>query len=137
MPERLSTRSWAVRHALACRNPFITYGNFHAVSGGGLETGRLPEPYRTRYREAWRRGDIAYTVYSYRTPIAWQHVDGTTVTPPVWYSPTTSRHQGLLYALGQAAAGPLQLAVHRERRRDFDQTEPTRHPGTTAAASAA
>jgi hypothetical protein len=122
MTERISSRSSAVQSMLARREPFTTYGNFRAVAGGESEIGRLPEPYRTWYRDAFWRGDIAYTVYSYRTPIAWECADGSVWVPPVTYSPTTSRHQGLLNVLGQRPSGPSPLGAHRGEPPRTDRT---------------
>lgn len=115
MPERLSTRSWSVRAAIANHRPFATQGGLHAVAGGAQETGRLPDPYRTAYRDAVADGRITYTVCSYRTPIGWVLDDGSVTVPPVAYSPTTSRHQGLLYALGEPADGAIAAAARRVR----------------------
>lgn len=114
MPKRLSTRSWSVRAAMANQEPFTTRGGLHAVAGGTRDTGRLTDPYRTAYRDAVNDGRTTYTVCSYRTPIGWVLDDGSVTVPPVAYSPTTSRHQGLLYALGEPADGPL-AAARRER----------------------
>lgn len=36
---------------------------------------------------------VAFWVYSYDTPIAWQYDDGSWFMPPVRYSATTSQHQ--------------------------------------------
>jgi hypothetical protein len=112
---RFATHSASVRHALASQAPFTTYGAFRAVTGGGGETGRLPEPYRTVYRDAWWDDRITYTVYSYRTPIAWVLDDGTTIIPPVKYSITTSGHQSLLYALGPPSTSVFADALVAER----------------------
>lgn len=115
-PRTLSTRSWAVRAALADREAFSTHGSLRAGAGGVPDTGRLPEPYRTAYRGALARGRLSYTVYSYRTPIGWVLDDGSVVIPPVFYSRTTARHQGLLYALGKPARGPVADAARGELR---------------------
>lgn len=101
MTSRLATHSWPVRRSLAAREPFATHGALHAVEGGVFDTGRLPEPYRAAYLDAWSDARITYTVLSYRTPIAWVLQDAEVVIPPVKYSPTTSGHQGLMYALEQ------------------------------------
>ncbi|WP_436788880.1 hypothetical protein [Yinghuangia sp. YIM S10712] len=98
---KLATRSWAVRRALAGREPFRTYGAFRAAVGGPASRGRLPDEWWAKIRDV-PDGRIRYTVYSYVTPIAWVLDDGTVVIPPVRYSLTTTGHQGLLYALNQA-----------------------------------
>lgn len=115
MPKALSTRSWSVRAAIVHHEPFTTRGALHAVAGGAGNTGRLLDPYRSAYRHAAGGGRIAYTVCSYRTPIGWVLDDGSVIVPPVSYSPTTSRHQRLLYALGESADGPITEAARRER----------------------
>lgn len=115
MPKRLATHSWAVRQALATREPFTTYGSFRAVLGATWDTGRLPDPYRSQYLDAWSDDRITYTVLSYRTPVAWTLDDGTVVIPPVKYSPTTTGHQALLYALERPASA-FASEVSRERQ---------------------
>lgn len=74
----------------------FTAGNMRGVSGGlghYWPTGRLPEPWRSRFDQADRDNQIAYVVYSYQTPIAWWTTNGHYVQPDVTYSATTSRHQ--------------------------------------------
>lgn len=132
MAKKISTNSWELRRRLAAREPFTTYGALTAYQGAGPHAwspGQLPEPWRTQYLAAWRDNAIAYAVLSYETPIAWVTVpvsDGTPVppdtyghaivTPDVKYSRTTTRHQGLLYALRQPADGALAEAAVRERQ---------------------
>jgi hypothetical protein len=70
-----------------------------AIEGAAYSAGRMPEEYANEYMTAANAGRITYTVMSYATPIAWILDDGTKVQPPVKYSPTTSQHQGMLYAL--------------------------------------
>lgn len=98
---RLATRSRATRRALANRQPFVTYGAFHAACGEPASRGRLPDAWWDLIRGD-HYGRIRYTVYSYVTPIAWVLDDDTVVIPPVRYSITTSGHQGLLYALTES-----------------------------------
>jgi len=76
---------------LAHRILFRSHGSFHAVSGAMNETGRLPLEWRHRYRAD--QDIIAYTVYSYSTPIAWVTETGHVEIPDVGYSLTTTRHQ--------------------------------------------
>ncbi|WP_405956926.1 hypothetical protein [Streptomyces phaeochromogenes] len=99
---RFATQSWSVRRALAAREPFNTYGAFRATNERSYCVGLLPEPWADRYRAEADAGRIVYQVYSYSTPIAWVLDDDTVVIPHVRYSPTTTSHQGLLYALDKA-----------------------------------
>jgi len=96
---KLAMQSWAVRRALASRQPFATYGALRATDHQSYSVGWLPECWADRYRSDADAGRIVYQVYSYSTPIAWVLNDGTVVVPHVRYSATTSGHQGLLYAL--------------------------------------
>lgn len=96
---KLATESWSVRRALAARQPFTTHGAFRATNERNYCVGRLPEQWADRYRADADAGRIVYQVYSYSTPIAWVLDDGAVVVPHARYSPTTNRHQGLLYAL--------------------------------------
>ncbi|WP_405537567.1 hypothetical protein OG787_32525 [Streptomyces sp. NBC_00075] len=99
---KFATQSWSVRRALAAREPFDTYGAFRATDERSYCVGRLPEQWADRYRSDAEAGRIVYQVYSYSTPIAWVLDDDSVVMPQVRYSPTTSSHQGLLYALDKA-----------------------------------
>ncbi|UQA91654.1 hypothetical protein [Streptomyces halobius] len=103
MAKRLATRSWQAREALARREPYNTYGAMRAEEGGSWSAGRLPEPWRERYLNAYRDNRITYTVLSYHTPIAWVLDDGEVIVPDVKHSRTTTRHQDLLYALGRSS----------------------------------
>ena len=71
----------------------ITTGAMRGVEGPVSHFGQLPEAVIARYRAV--REDIEYTVMSYATPIAWFAGDGW-IIPEVKYSPTTSRHQGIV-----------------------------------------
>lgn len=42
---------------------------------------------------------ITYVVYSYETPIAWVRADGHVHYVEQRFSPTTSKHQGMLYMM--------------------------------------
>ncbi|MCT9080480.1 hypothetical protein [Streptomyces fulvoviolaceus] len=125
--KKLATHSWAAREALARREPFHTYGAFRAVDGYSLPFGNwLPSCWQERYRAD---GDeITYTVLSYGTPIAWVLRSGEVVIPDVKYSRTTTDHQGLLYALGQPADGPLARAAQEERQAARARTVRRREP---------
>ncbi len=125
------TTSWRAREALMDRKPFKTSGAFSATEGHTrLPWGhRLPADYAATY---WEQSDqIVYTVWSYNTPIAWVLDDGTVVQPPVKYSVTTSKHQGMLYALHLGALGSnadtldsrvgIRDAAERERQRERDR----------------
>ncbi|SEB60383.1 hypothetical protein [Streptomyces melanosporofaciens] len=114
--KKFATHSWATREALARREPFGTYGAFHAVEGYHLQFGnRLPPHWLEQYIEDG--ADITYTVLSYRTPIAWVLRCGAVVIPDVKYSRTTSGHQELLHALSETAEGPLAIAAQEERQK--------------------
>ncbi|MFM9442570.1 hypothetical protein [Streptomyces acidiscabies] len=121
---KLATQSWAVRRALAARQPFTTYGALSATDRRSYCVGRLPEWWADRYRSAADAGRITYQVYSYSTPIAWVLDDDTAVMPQVRYSATTSRHQGLLYALD------LQPGCFPQDRPHERPSVPTRAPGS-------
>jgi hypothetical protein len=54
--------------------------------------GRLPAEHAEQFRADAERG-IAYTVFSYQTPIAWVTSSGLVRIPDVKYSPTTTQHQ--------------------------------------------
>jgi len=63
--------------------------------------GRLDGLARSAYLAADYRGELAYIIYSYATPIAWRTSDGSWFLPTDSYSVTTSRHQTLIrVALG-------------------------------------
>ncbi|WP_075737689.1 hypothetical protein [Streptomyces acidiscabies] len=96
---KLATQSWAVRRALAARQPFTTHGALSATDQPSYDVGRLPHWWADLYRSDFVTGRVRYQVYSGSTPIAWVLDDGTVVVPHVRYSAATSRHQGLLYAL--------------------------------------
>lgn len=68
-------------------------GNFSGMWGGKGTTGRLPEPWWSKFVT---RAKEAYVVYSYNTPIAWWDATTGWVIPDVKYSPTTSRHQSIV-----------------------------------------
>lgn len=107
---RYATNSWQARQALAERRPYNTYGAMRAEEGSNGYAGWLREPYRASYLNAWRDNKITYTVYSYSTPIAWVLDTGEVIEPPIKYSVTTSKHQGLLYALD--ASSDTRAAIH-------------------------
>lgn len=129
--KKFATHSWATREALASREPFDTYGAFHAVEGYHLPFGnRLPPCWRDQYTEDG--AEIVYTVLSYRTPIAWVLRCGAVVIPDVKYSRTTSGHQGLLYALSESVEGALAIVAQEERQEARGRT--TRHRSAPAVA---
>lgn len=78
--------------AIARRDDFETHtGNLSGrahTPGRYVYTGQLPRGYAETVSAA------DYIVFSYATPIAWHLPDGW-VIPPVSYSVTTSRHQGV------------------------------------------
>jgi len=78
--------------ALRNHKPFERSGfAMRAIEGKTSLSGRLPVEWLTRYRNT----EIAYTVISYQTPIAWVTSDGQIYIPDESYSVTTSHHQGL------------------------------------------
>jgi hypothetical protein len=78
--------------ALRNRKAFKRAGfAMQGIEGKASSTGRLDAEYVKAYQDA----DVAYTVVSYATPIAWVTSDGKIVIPEDRYSPTTSNHQGL------------------------------------------
>lgn len=56
--------------------------------------GQLPAEWTRIYLNT----DVAYTVFSYKTPIAWQDGNGQWTVPAVTYSKTTSQHQSKVRA---------------------------------------
>lgn len=79
------------------RTPFNCNNTLRGFEGTSATMGQLPQEWRNVYRNAEDREDIAFTVVSYSTPIAWVLNDGEIVKPPVKYSVTTSKHQGKIY----------------------------------------
>lgn len=85
--------------ALESRKPFKRSGfGMWAVEGAASGTGRMPEKAAAEYKI----DDVAYTVLSYATPIAWVTTDGIVKIPSESYSSTTNQHQHLCrIALGR------------------------------------
>lgn len=82
-------------NALIERKPLMRSGfGMKAFNRATELRGRLPEKWVNEYAIDELEG-IVYTVVSYMTPIAWVKRDGTVVIPDIYYSPTTSAHQGL------------------------------------------
>lgn len=77
-------------------------GSFYGVSGATWSNGRMPESDALTYADARRAGEIAYTICSYGTPIAYRLTDGLWVVPTATYSPTTGRHQSAVWAILRA-----------------------------------
>lgn len=74
---------------IASAKPFVTGGAMRAVAGRAYSNGRLPWEWVTRYRN----DDVAYTVTSYGTPVAWLTLAGEWRVPATSYSRTTGIHQ--------------------------------------------
>lgn len=77
-------------------NTSASFYGFEAQLQGGL--GRLPDGWVERYRADSKEFGVAYTVMSYKTPIAWVTYDETgnpqaVVIPNVHYSNTTTTQQ--------------------------------------------
>jgi hypothetical protein len=82
-----------VADSMRGRRPF-GLGTFIGRTGGFLsDKHRLPAGLAEQYQRAVSAGEVAYTVYSYATPVGWVLADGTAVVPEVKYSNATSRHQ--------------------------------------------
>jgi hypothetical protein len=91
---RLTTRdSDGIASAIQEGREFTTRGSLSGQPSTGW-TGRLPSEWQTEYRD--REDRIAYTVYSYGTPIAWLDTEEGWVMPDVKYSVTTSKQQGTI-----------------------------------------
>jgi hypothetical protein len=77
--------------AIADRRPFRS-GALRGEAGPPTSLGRLPEPYRRLISAECP----TYVVLSYATPIGWWAPGTGWSVPHEHYSPTTSRHQGML-----------------------------------------
>lgn len=120
---KFGTNSWQTREALANREPFTTYGSLSATRHTGEDLrphlpwgNRLPADWRQRWdRDADR---IAYVVWSYDTPIAWVTMYDDVVKVDHKWSVTTSKHQGMLYALdaSERTRNSIYDAAQRERQ---------------------
>lgn len=81
----------AIRERLPLRGAGLA-----TILGGGLgEQHQLPRDVADQYAALVVAGRIAYTVYSYSTPIGWATADGGVYVPDIYYSTTTSKHQAL------------------------------------------
>lgn len=91
---------WNLLYALNRRLPFTTSGSLRGElsNGYGPGSGRLEGTDLDQYRAD--RGNFAYVVMSYATPIAWTTTDGRTHIVEQRFSPTTGRQQSRLYAMG-------------------------------------
>lgn len=74
------------------------YGNTMSASNEIISWKMLPLG-RATSLNMFEGHTFRYVVYSYQTPIAGVTTDGEILIPPVRYSRTTSRHQGLLHHL--------------------------------------
>lgn len=90
--------------ALSERQTFKTGG---ALRGATVHAPNGTPPYRGQLDDAeWailsadaQAYNLTYVVYSYHTPIAWVRKDGSVYRVAQRFSPTTSKHQGMLYML--------------------------------------
>lgn len=89
-PIRLQARGIWTQFTEPLRNrlQFATNGALTGVQGAPRTYGHLP----VKYRYSAAKAD--YVVYSYDTPIAWHTADEGWVQPFVYYTPTTTKHQG-------------------------------------------
>jgi len=89
-------QGWPVlRDALAADRAFVNGGrSFHGapVAAMPAATGWLPQNWAQRM---WTDRPT-YVVWSYATPIGWRTHDGVWRVPRIFYSRTTSAHQGAL-----------------------------------------
>lgn len=119
---KVPSHSWQAREALALQQPFNTYGAFRASGPERLPFGhRLPDEWAERYESDYDR--ITYVVWSYSTPIAWVLSGGDVVKVGHKWSITTSKHQGMLYALdcSQETFTGITEAAARERQQIKDR----------------
>ncbi len=82
----------------ALRNcePFKRSGfAMQGIEGAVSSTGRLEGDAKDSYNQAARENNLAYTVLSYATPIAWVTRGGDVIIPDGRYSVTTTHHQSL------------------------------------------
>lgn len=90
----------ALQDALRERLAFNTSGALHAreypLGECYVDSGRLDGKELDAFK--CDRSGITYIVFSYGTPIAWVY-DGVVHRVEQKFSPTTSKHQGLLYML--------------------------------------
>lgn len=129
------TNSWRTREALVERKPFRTHGALRAEEWPGryADPGLLPGEWRSRWERDAINRQVAYAVFSYQTPIAWVLADGTVVKVDHKWSVTTSRHQGMLYALDasrETRAG-IYEAAQRERQTARDRAAERREARLT------
>jgi hypothetical protein len=91
------TRRNRVEEHIRKHEPFSYSGLALTAVEGKSGTGRMEGDDFDRYRA----DDVAYTVYSYATPIAWVTRSGQVRISRTSYSPTTRQHIGIArYALG-------------------------------------
>jgi hypothetical protein len=89
----------ALAKAMFERADFITGGSFKGerIVHPFIFPGKLNE--QEREQLATDLPSITYVVWSYATPIAWVRKDGSVYTVAQRFSPTTSKHQGMLHML--------------------------------------
>jgi len=71
------------------------------VQPSAVGYGVLNDDERARLKIDQDTAGIAYVVYSYRTPIAWETKTGHVYKVQQMFTQTTSKHQGLLYLFHQ------------------------------------
>lgn len=97
------------------------------IQYGATMLGMLPQV----WAEDMREYDVDYVVYSYATPIAWRvRETGEWVTPEVFYSPTTSRHQTTVRQALLCTIDPSSWRGYR-----LDWIDPEERPRITTLAS--
>lgn len=82
--------------ALQNRKAFKRSGfAMQGIEGAALDSGRMPTEDAREYNNHANAGQVAYTVLSYATPIAYVTKDGAVRIPDTSYSVTTTHHQNL------------------------------------------
>lgn len=82
--------------ALQNHEPFKRSGySMSAVEGAVSSTGQMPRHDADEYNTHAKNNDLAYTVLSYATPIAYVTRDGAVRIPDAKYSNTTTQQQNL------------------------------------------
>lgn len=118
------------------REEFASHGSLRGQRPEGMnnrpETGELPKPWADLFREHTTSGDVTYIVWSYSTPIAWEHA-GIWYRPAVTYSTTTSKHQSQCPIGVSRLPGESILYRDRpdERRRRFNVVSVDHKTGLT------
>lgn len=104
MTAKISTRDGAkMIAAISKGEDFHTHGALRGEANPvNVYPGQLPQEHVQRLYRDLLTGEVTYVIFSYLTPIAWKMKDGSVRRPRVFYSRTTSQHQGKAgYVLGE------------------------------------